>query len=288
MPKKKAVKNKSVKAVRKSPPKKPLVSINVPTYNSEKTLALTLEAAKRQTYDNVEILLIDSYSSDRTLEIAKKFGCKIVMCKGGLLEARVRGAEESKGDFVLFLDSDQILHQETIAKCVEAIKEHDCLWLYERAYNRHKWIPSLYDADRLLVQKHLEEDVVLPRFFKKDLLLKAMKNIPPEIYDVCKAHDHLILRNEFFRVSKNMGRVGDLSMPAVEHIEPSNLPNLIKKQYRWGRTTRDFYEKGFYKGTIKSRNSFRKIHPNDLRWSLKSLILRVLRGIPYKFGYWFG
>jgi len=274
--------------VRHKKAKGPLVSVNIPTFNSEKTLARTLEAVKNQTYDKIEIILIDSYSKDKTLEIAKRYGCKIVMCKGGLLEARIRGAEKSKGEYVLFLDSDQILHAETIEKCVEAMKDKDCLWLYERAYNRNKWLPSLYDADRVLVQKFLEEDVVLPRFFKKTLLLKAMKNIPVEIYDVCKAHDHLILRNEFLKVSHDMGHVGNFEVPAVEHIEPSSIPSLIKKQYRWGRTTRDFYEKGFYRDMIKGRDKFRKIHAGDSSLSAKSFILRVLRGIPYKLGYWFG
>ena len=274
------------KQFRKS--KEPLVSVNIPTYNSEKTLAMTVEAVKNQTYKNIEIIIVDSYSKDRTLKIAKELDCEVVMCSGGLLEARIVGAEKSRGDYVVFLDSDQILSPETIEKCVEKIKDYDCLWLYERAHNREKWLPSLYDADRVLVQKHLEEDVVLPRFFKKDLLIKAMKEIPSEIYDVCKAHDHLILRNEFFKVSKRMGQVGDYSSPAVEHMEPSSIPTLIKKQYRWGRTTRDFYEKGFYRDMIRERDKFRKIHAGDSLLSLKSFVLRVLRGVPYKLGYWFG
>ena len=148
---------------------KEIVSINIPTYNSEKTLEKCIKAAKAQTYKNIEILVIDSYSKDKTLEIAKKYGCKIVMCKGGLLEARILGAKKSKGKYILFLDSDQILHPTTIERAVKKIKKYDSLWLYERAYNRNKFLPSLYDADRLLVQKFLEEGVVLPRFFRKSI-----------------------------------------------------------------------------------------------------------------------
>ena len=263
---------------------KEIVSINIPTYNSEKTLGACILAAKKQTYTPIEILIIDSYSKDKTLKIAKKHNCKVVMCKGGLLEARIVGAKKSKGKYVLFLDSDQILHPTTIERAVKKIKNFDAIWLYERAYNRHKFIPSLYDADRLLVQKYLEEDVVLPRFFKKNLLLKAMEKIPSDIYDTCKAHDHLILMKEFEKVSKKWGMVSK----AVEHIEPSNLFNLIKKQYRWGRTTREFYEKGHYSDLVKSRNGFRGFHIKDPILSFKSFILRVLRGVPYILGYYFG
>ena len=156
---------------RKKTAKSPLVSIQVPTYNSERTLGKTLKAIKNQNYRNFEIIIVDGYSKDRTLDIAKKQGCRIIMCKGGLMEARIVGVRKSKGKYVLFIDSDQIIHPETINKAIELIKKYDYLWLYERAYNRKKWLPSLYDADRLLVQKYLDEGVVLPRFFKKDILI---------------------------------------------------------------------------------------------------------------------
>jgi len=273
---------------RKKTAKSPLVSIQVPTYNSERTLGKTLKAIKNQNYRNFEIIIVDGYSKDRTLDIAKKQGCRIIMCKGGLMEARIVGVRKSKGKYVLFIDSDQIIHPETINKAIELIKKYDYLWLYERAYNRKKWLPSLYDADRLLVQKYLDEGVVLPRFFKKDILIKAMDNIPKEIYDACSAHEHLIIFHEIKKISKKIGVIGRQKEPAVKHIEPSNLFILFKKQYRWGRTTKDFYEKGFYRDMIRSKNSFRKFHIEEPLWSIESFILRVLRGVPYKLGYWFG
>ena len=79
---------------------KELVSITIPTYNSERSLEECLVAAKKQSYKKTEIIIIDSYSKDKTLEIAKKFGCQIVMCKGKLLEARIAGAKASKGEYV--------------------------------------------------------------------------------------------------------------------------------------------------------------------------------------------
>ena len=115
---------------------KELVSITVPTYNSESTLEQCLNAVKNQTYKNIEIIIIDSYSKDRTLEIAKKFGARIVMCKGKLLEARIMGTEASKGKYVLLLDSDQMLEKTVIARAVEKIKDYDSLWFWVRAYNR--------------------------------------------------------------------------------------------------------------------------------------------------------
>jgi glycosyltransferase involved in cell wall biosynthesis len=261
-----------------------LVSINIPTYNSEKTLGKCLNAVKSQTYQNIEILVVDSYSKDKTLDIAKKYGCKIVLCKGGLLEARIAGAKKSKGKYVLLLDSDQILEPTTIERAVKKMGDKDYLWLYERAYNRKKLLPSLYDADRLLVQEHLSEDVVLPRFFKRTLLLKAFKKIPEEHIDVCGAQDHIVTTHEVRKLSNKEGMVTD----AVEHMEPSNLIILFKKQYRWGKTTKDFYKRNVYRELITKKDKFRKFYWSKPILSIKSFVLRILRGIPYKIGFWRG
>lgn len=266
--------------------KKELVSVTIPTYNSEKTLKKTLESVKNQTYKNIELIIIDSYSKDKTLEIAKKFKARIVMCRGKLLEARIKGAKASKGEYVLLLDSDQILERTVIERAVEKMKEYDSLWFFERAYNRKKWLPSLYDADRLLVQNYWEpdEDIVLPRFFKKNFLLKAYNKIPKKYIDMCAAQDHIVLWHEFKNLTNKNGMVEN----AVQHIEPGSLKVLFKKQWRWGKTTKDFYKTGIYRELITKKDSFRKFKLKHLKWSIKGLVLRILRGVPYKLGYWFG
>ena len=54
-----------------------LVSVNIPTYNSESTLEQCLKAVKNQTYKDIEIVIIDSYSKDKTLDIAKNLMQKL-------------------------------------------------------------------------------------------------------------------------------------------------------------------------------------------------------------------
>ena len=260
-----------------------LVSLNIPTFNSEKTIKKTLNSVINQSYKNIEIIIIDSFSDDKTLEIVKGYGVKIVMCKGKLLESRIAGAKASKGDYVLMLDSDQILGRTAIERAVERMKYYDYLWFYERSYNKGI-IPSLYDADRILTQKYLEEDVVLPRFFKKGLLLKAFEKIPKEHISICGAQDHIVMDCELKRISTNMGMVED----AVWHMEPDSLIKLFKKQYRWGKTTRDFYNTGLYRELITKKNKFRGFYFDHPVLSVKCFILRIMRGIPYALGFYFG
>jgi len=268
---------------------RPKISINIPTRNSAAYLSLVLDSVKRQTFQDFEILLLDSNSTDITVDIAKNYGCKIINIPGALLEARITGAKKSKGDWILFLDSDQILHPKALEWAIKKIKlGYDALWLYERAYNRWSWVPRLYDADRIIVQEYLSEDVVLPRFWRRDLLLKAMKNIPKSIFPFCYSHDHLFIYKEFQKLSNNIGHIGNEQEPAVEHNEPDSLSNIWKKQYVYGITTRQLKEKGVYPQLIKTRHSFRKFHIRRPWLSTKAFFLRVFRGIPYVWGYKYG
>jgi len=264
--------------------KQPLVSINIPTYNSEKTIVDTIISVLNQSYENIEIIIIDSFSEDKTLEIVKDFGVKIVMCEGKLLESRIAGVKASKGKYVLLLDSDQILDRIAVQMAVEKIKVYDSLWLYERSYNKDKLLPSLYDADRILTQKYLNEGVVLPRFFKRAMLLKAMNKIPKKYVDIIGAQDHIIIDEEIKKLSKKMGMVTN----AIQHIEPDSLVKLFKKQYRWGKTTRDLYETNVYRELITKKNKFRGFYFEHPILSTKSFVLRILRGVPYFMGFYFG
>lgn len=82
-----------------------MLSIIIPTLNEEKYLPLVLKEIKRQNISDYEIIVADAGSTDKTAEIAKKYGCKVV--PGGLpAKGRNEGAKAAKGDIILFLDAD--------------------------------------------------------------------------------------------------------------------------------------------------------------------------------------
>lgn len=83
------------------------LSIIIPTLNEEKHLPRLLKEIKKQRFKVYEIIIADAGSQDRTVEIAKSFGCKIT--EGGLpARGRNKGAEQALGDIFLFMDSDNI------------------------------------------------------------------------------------------------------------------------------------------------------------------------------------
>ncbi|KZX15019.1 GalNAc(5)-diNAcBac-PP-undecaprenol beta-1,3-glucosyltransferase [Methanobrevibacter cuticularis] len=94
------------------------LSIIIPTYNEEKYLPNLLKSIKSQKYEDYEIIVADADSKDRTIEIAKKYRCKIV--KGGIPGiGRNNGAKIAKGELLLFLDSDLELTENYLQSLIE-------------------------------------------------------------------------------------------------------------------------------------------------------------------------
>jgi len=86
---------------------KPKISIIIPTKNEEKYLPLLLAQIKKQNFSDYEIIVADANSTDRTREIAKNFGCKVI--EGGLpAKGRNEGAKVAKGEILVFMDADNI------------------------------------------------------------------------------------------------------------------------------------------------------------------------------------
>ncbi len=98
-----------------------MISIIIPTLNEEKYLPILLKAIKKQSYKDYEIIVADANSKDKTVKIAKKYGCKVV--KGGLPPVgRNNGAKAAKGEFLLFLDSDVFFDKDFLQSLIKQFK----------------------------------------------------------------------------------------------------------------------------------------------------------------------
>jgi len=113
--------------------KKPLVSIIIPCFNSEHFVKFAIESAINQAYDNIEIILIDNNSDDNTWEILNEIK---LLCPGkvkvfqelkkGAPAARNKGLKEANGEWIQFLDADDILLPPKIGNQITMIKNSDC------------------------------------------------------------------------------------------------------------------------------------------------------------------
>ncbi|HXG42705.1 MAG TPA: glycosyltransferase family 2 protein [Dehalococcoidia bacterium] len=220
----------------------PLVSVVVPTYNCARTLRLCLQSVLQQDYPSLELLVVDSYSRDGTVDVAREMGARVLFCQGRLLAARTLGARESKGEFVLMLDADQVLKPGAISRAVEMMQQgYDMLVLEEESYNRQWVVPRLYAASKAIVNARFRTEEGFdparggnpPRFFRRELLLRALEAIPPHVVPDILHYDHDIIYYECRRLSQRVG----LLREAVWHIEP-DLGKLLRTNLRYGASLR--------------------------------------------------
>ena len=106
---------------------KPIVSVIVPTKNSALTLSDCLDSIKNQTYRNVELIVIDNFSSDDTPDIAKKYTKKFYSKGPERSAQRNYGVNKSTGKYVVIIDSDMNLSPDVIQECVNVIESHQKL-----------------------------------------------------------------------------------------------------------------------------------------------------------------
>src|SRR5262245_50097394 len=101
-----------------------LVSIIIPCYNAERFLVETLESALTQSYPYTEIIVVDDGSSDGTRELIRAYADRVRADFGpncGPCAARNRGTAVARGEFIQYLDADDLLAPDAIARRVVAL-----------------------------------------------------------------------------------------------------------------------------------------------------------------------
>lgn len=142
----------------------PLVSIIIPTFNSSAFLKFTLESVVSQTYSNWECIIVDDGSTDDTAIITKRYQetdtrfksyKRLTDLKKGPSSARNLGVTKAKGDYLIFLDADDLLS----TSCLE---------------NRVSQFNHNQDCDFLVFQ--MERFLDQPDFSKKEIIIEKNKN----------------------------------------------------------------------------------------------------------------
>ena len=131
--------------------KKPLVTVVVPIYNVEKYLDRCIFSIINQTYQDLEIILVDDGSPDNCPQICDDYARKDSRIKvihkknAGLGMARNTGIDHATGEYICFFDSDDYVELDTIATCVATATEHNAdvvLFGHDRVTNEGKQIST--------------------------------------------------------------------------------------------------------------------------------------------------
>lgn len=211
---------------------KPLVSVNVRTYNSGRTLRGTLESVKKQSYKNIEIIISDGYSKDNTISIAKEFDAKIDYADK-LGDARYQAYVNSKGKYVFSVDSDQVLDAKLIEACVYEceVNKYNALIIAEKSFLRKgTLLEKILQYDKWIIDQTHDSDAVFgtacPRFFKRDLLKDVKWPKELSIFDDTVLYSQLINKG---------AKVKYISDQFITHNEVTSWIVFAKKFFRYGK-----------------------------------------------------
>lgn len=114
-----------------------LVSIITPAYNTEKYIAQTIESVQKQTYKNWEMIIVDDCSQDDTVKIVEEYAKKdsrIILLKNcknsGVSFSRNQALKHSQGDYIAFLDSDDLWIEDKLEKQINFMKDNNYVLTY--------------------------------------------------------------------------------------------------------------------------------------------------------------
>jgi glycosyltransferase involved in cell wall biosynthesis len=213
---------------------RPLVSVIIPTYNSARTLSLTLRSIKRQTYPSVEIIVVDRFSRDGTPDIASRFGAHIIQADTERAEAKNIGLKAAKGKYVLFLDSDMELTPMVIQECVELLRRSSAIGMVV--------IPKLTVGNSLVAKirryerLHYENTYIeSSRFYRKDLAIEASGFDSAVVF-----YEEATLA---YKIEKMGYRRARAKSYILHHEEDLSLMDLIRKRYYYAKTLKVYAAK---------------------------------------------
>ena len=154
-----------------------MLSIVIPALNEEDYLPNLLESIKKQKFSDYEIIVADAGSKDKTIEIAKSFGCKII--KGGLpAKGRNNGAKVAKGNILFFLDADTILPDDFLLKSLKEFNNRglDIASFCLRPYPARKltsFLMDLFYNKLIVIWERILPHAAIGILVKKDLFNKV-------------------------------------------------------------------------------------------------------------------
>jgi len=161
---------------------KKTLSVVIPAYNAEKFIRSTVESALAQTYPVTEIIVVDDGSEDETLEILQSFGDKITILgqdHEGVSAARNLGITRAQGEYIAFLDADDLWLPQKIELQMEALADGVCQWVYCDP----AWIDGSNGKKITRRYPKRHEGFVLEKLFQDCFIASATPVIHKSVFD---------------------------------------------------------------------------------------------------------
>ncbi len=219
-----------------------MVSIVIPTMNSATVLPECLDSIRRQTWKNTETVIVDAFSTDRTVQVAEKYGARVVRY-GPKQDAPFqrlfgapfqwnRGAGIAEGDYLYLLGSDIRLSPKVIEDCVNLAEGegYDALIIPEVSYGEGFWAK----CKSLQRSFFLGDSSMESPMFIKMKAWKLLNGLNPKV----EGYMDWDLTN---RLVERRFRIGRVKSWAYHYEGRLQLLRLLRKKYIYGRATSQYF-----------------------------------------------
>lgn len=199
----------------------PLVSVIVPTKNSSKFLEACLASIKAQTYKNIELIVVDNFSTDDTQAIARKYTDKVFSQGPERSAQRNFGASKSSGEYVLFVDSDMELSEQVVESCLEEIRRNNTVGVIipEESFGEGFWAQC----------KRLERS-----FYVGVSWMEAARFFKRKCFVSINGYNEKLISGEDWDLSQRAAKLGGLTRTTelIRHNEGKlSLSLTVQKKY---------------------------------------------------------
>ncbi len=219
---------------------KPLVSVVIPTLNSSRYLKQTLESLKRQTYPNVEIIIVDNYSTDNTRQIAESLGATVYLIGPERAAQDNYGIRKAQGEFVYLTGSDMIIDPDYIEQAVEKClaEGYDAIYASVLSKEGGGFWERVKALERLsFIGSNLIEAA---RFFKKSVFME-LGGFDESLVGVEEDFQH--------RLDASGYKTGRINAREVHLHEATTLTEVFKKSYYYGKFMPSYLKKHPVRGS---------------------------------------
>jgi glycosyltransferase involved in cell wall biosynthesis len=264
-----------------------LISIIIPTKNEERNIEACLESLLAQTYprENIEIIVADNSSTDKTREMALKYAEKVFNSGPERSAQKNFGVGKSRGEYFLHLDADMVLSDNVVKECAEKVKnDKNIIALY---------IPEIVKGEGFWGKVRRFE-----RSFYNGTVIDGVRFIKKEKFLVAGCFDEKMYACEDWDLDKRLKKIGkfDIIKSPLYHneVESSLKSYLAKKKYyskninvyieKWGQEDPDIKKQfGFYYrfvGVFIENGKWKKLVQHPLL-AAGMIFLRFLVGVKY-------
>ena len=258
-----------------------MISIEIPVLHG-KYLNEVFESIRIQTFQDYEVVVVNSSQKGEVSDLIKQYGFKEVRENVKLLKARYLAHRESRGDYELLLDETRVLREKTLE--ILSSLSHDMVVIGEEEIGDSFWV-KLANLDKENIMECNTPEAIkgfaLPRLFKREILdlafVKLRENLRNK-FDEVVFPDHELIYYEASKVSNN---VFVLKEKLISHYGDAKLLEIIKKYYRYGKTLK-VLKSTPYNGFTRISRKRRVICKGS---KLALYLLYLTRGVPFLLGY---